>query len=78
MAEGTRLLSGHRAKSLIAGSTPALSADFFHRDVPSTRLLFWNSHHGTWSFLAALAQLDRASAYGAEGQRFESSGPRKD
>ena len=48
-AEGSRLLSGYRAKSSVQGSNPCLSA------------------------MGPLAQVDRASDYESEGQRFESS-----
>ena len=48
-AEGSRLLSGYRAKSSVQGSNPCLSAN------------------------GPLAQVDRASDYESEGQRFESS-----
>jgi tRNA(adenine34) deaminase len=48
-AEGSRLLSGYRAKSSVQGSNPCLSAK------------------------GPLAQVDRASDYESEGQRFESS-----
>jgi tRNA(adenine34) deaminase len=48
-AEGSRLLSGYRAKSSVQGSNPCLSAT------------------------GPLAQVDRASGYEPEGQRFESS-----
>ena len=48
-AEGSRLLSGYRAKSSVQGSNPCLSAS------------------------GPLAQVDRASGYEPEGQRFESS-----
>src|SRR5688572_9254089 len=62
VAEGTRLLSEYGAKSSIAGSNPALSAVEPRRHA-AARL----------SAAAPVAQLDRASVYGTEGQRFESS-----
>ena len=60
VAEGTRLLSEYGAASSIAGSNPALSA------LNATATL-------SARFTAPVAQLDRASVYGTEGQRFESS-----
>ena len=58
MAEGTRLLSEYGEAISIAGSNPALSA--------------WLRLHSP-PLSAPVAQLDRASVYGTEGQRFESS-----
>ena len=58
VAEGTRLLSEYGAASSIAGSNPALSAGLRLHSPPLS---------------APVAQLDRASVYGTEGQRFESS-----
>jgi len=57
VAEGTRLLSEYGEAISIAGSNPALSAVCGYTAQP----------------LAPVAQLDRASVYGTEGQRFESS-----
>src|SRR5215211_2416738 len=62
VAEGTRLLSEYGAESSIAGSNPALSAA---RAGPRSA--------ATLVLAAPVAQLDRASVYGTEGQRFESS-----
>jgi hypothetical protein len=58
VAEGTRLLSEYGEAISIAGSNPALSAG--------------GGLHCS-AALAPVAQLDRASVYGTEGQRFESS-----
>ena len=58
MAEGTRLLSEYGEAISIAGSNPALSATGGYTAQPLS---------------APVAQLDRASVYGTEGQRFESS-----
>ena len=58
MAEGTRLLSEYGEAISIAGSNPALSARGGYTAPPQ---------------FAPVAQLDRASVYGTEGQRFESS-----
>ena len=60
LAEGSRLLSGYRVKSSVQGSNPCLSAKFKRLRLPTTG----------W---APIAQLDRASDYESEGQRFESS-----
>ena len=62
VAEGTRLLSEYGAESSIAGSNPALSAP-----PPSSTVARLGGR------AAPVAQLDRASVYGTEGQRFESS-----
>src|SRR5687768_5361478 len=58
VAEGTRLLSEYGEAISIAGSNPALSARGGYTARPQ---------------FAPVAQLDRASVYGTEGQRFESS-----
>ena len=61
LAEGSRLLSGYRVKSSVQGSNPCLSAIS----------LCSRSRQGRGR--APIAQLDRASDYESEGQRFESS-----
>src|SRR5215213_10947849 len=65
VAEGTRLLSEYGEAISIAGSNPALSA----KKGTATLLA---------RFAAPVAQLDRASVYGTEGQRFESSRARRE
>ena len=59
MAEGDGLLNRCMGKTCTGGSNPPLSAPNRAEDLLTTR--------------APIAQLDRASVYGTEGWKFESS-----